>query len=59
MANAFFDVLMGSQDFSMHLLDEALSQDMEHFDDIPLLRNACIVLGILFSCVACQPSYFT
>jgi len=43
---------MGSQDFTTHFLDEASSQDIAHIDDLPLLRNAQIVLGILSSCVA-------
>jgi hypothetical protein len=30
-----------------------------HIDDLPFLRNAHIVLGILFSCVAHRPFYFT
>ncbi len=32
---------------------------MVHIDDLPLLANAQVVLGILFSCVAHQPSYLT
>jgi hypothetical protein len=52
-------VPMGLQDFTMHFLDEVLSQNVVHIDDLPFLGNAQAVLGILSSCVACQPSYFT
>jgi hypothetical protein len=41
----------------MHFLDAALFQDVTHIDDLPLLGDAQVVLGILFSCVICQPSY--
>jgi hypothetical protein len=50
---------MGSQDFALHFLDETLCQDVVHIDDIFLLRNAQVDLGILSSCVACRLSYFT
>jgi hypothetical protein len=50
---------MGSQDFAMHFLDEVLSQNVVHIDDLPLLGDAQVALGILSSCVACQPFYFT
>jgi hypothetical protein len=50
---------VGFQDFAMHFLDEVLSQDVVHINDLPLLGNAQITLGILSSCVACQPSYLT
>ncbi len=30
-----------------------------HTDNLLLLGDAHVVLGILFSCVTCQPSYFT
>jgi hypothetical protein len=50
---------MGSQDFAMHFLDEILFQDVVHIDDLPLLGNVEVVLGILSSCVVHQPSYFT
>jgi len=33
-------VLIDSQDFAMHFLDEVLSQDMVHINDLPLLGNA-------------------
>jgi len=52
-------VLVGSQNSTIHFLDEVLFQDMVHIDDLPLLGNAHVVLGILFSCVACWPSYLT
>jgi hypothetical protein len=34
-------------------LDEVLSQDMAHIDDLPILGDIQVTLGILFSCVAC------
>jgi hypothetical protein len=43
----------------MHFLDEVLFQDGVHIDDLPLLGNTHVVLGILSSCVACRPFYFT
>jgi hypothetical protein len=43
----------------MHFLDEALSQDVAHIDDIPFMGNAQVVLGILFSYVIRQPFYLT
>jgi hypothetical protein len=30
---------MGFQDFAMHFLDEVLSQDVAHINDLPLLGN--------------------
>jgi len=42
---------VGFQDFATHFLDEVLFQDMAHIDDLPLLENAQVVLGILSSCV--------
>ncbi len=33
-------VPMGSWDFAMHFLDEVLSQDVTHIDDLPFLGNA-------------------
>jgi hypothetical protein len=50
---------MGFQDFSMHFLDEALSEDVVHIDNLPFLGNIQNVLGILFSCVIHGPSYLT
>ncbi len=52
-------VLMGSHDFAMHFLDEALFQDMVHINDLPFLGGAHVALGIFLSCVDCQPSHFT
>ncbi len=43
----------------MHFLDELLSQDVAHINDLPLLGNAQVALGILSSCVIRRPSYFT
>jgi hypothetical protein len=43
---------MGFQDFVTHFLDEVLSQDVAHIDDVLLLGNALVALGILFSSVA-------
>jgi hypothetical protein len=53
------DVPMGLPDFTMHFFYEALSQNMVDINDLPLLGDAQVVLGILFSCVTCRPSYFT
>jgi len=50
-------MLVGSQDFATHFLDEALCQDMAHIDDLPLLGDAQVALGILSSCVARSPSH--
>jgi len=52
-------VPMGFQDFATHFLDEVLFQNMAHIDDFLLLGNTQVTLGILSSCVICQPSYFT
>jgi hypothetical protein len=52
-------VLVGSQDFATHFLDEVLFQDMVHIDDLLLLGDAHVTLGILFSCVTCRPFYLT
>jgi hypothetical protein len=49
----------GFQDFPMHFLDEVLSQDVTHIDNLLLLGDTHVTLGILYLCVACQPSYFT
>jgi len=46
-----FGVPVGSQDFASHFLDEVLSQDMMHIDNIPLLGDTQVALGILSSCV--------
>jgi hypothetical protein len=42
-------VLMGFQDFATHFLDEALSQDVLHIDDFPLLGDAKLLWAF---CVA-------
>jgi hypothetical protein len=47
------------QNFVTHLLDEVFSQDMVNVDNLFFLGDAQVALGILSSCVACQPSYFT
>jgi hypothetical protein len=47
------DVLMGFSNFATRFLEEVLSQDMMHIDDLFLLGDAHVVLGILFSCVVC------
>jgi hypothetical protein len=44
-------VPMDTQNFATHLLDEVLSQDMAHIDDLGLLGDTQVALGILFSCV--------
>ncbi len=44
---------MRSQDFSTHFLDEVLSQDVVHIDDLPFLGNIQVILDILSSCVNC------
>ncbi len=43
-------VLVDSQDFVPYFLDEALSHDVVHIDDLPFLGDAQIALGILSSC---------
>ncbi len=52
-------VPMGFQDFATHLLYEVLSQDVAHINDLLLMGDAQVALGILSSCVARQPSYLT
>jgi hypothetical protein len=44
---------MGFQDFATPFLDETLYQDMTHIDDLPLLEDTLVALGILSSCVVC------
>ncbi len=39
-------------------LEEALSQDMVHIDDVPLMGDAHVALGILSSCVIYRLFYF-
>ncbi len=46
-------VLIGFQIFVTHFLDEVLSYDAVHMDDLLLLGNAQVALGILSSCVIC------
>ncbi len=46
-----FGVPMNFQDFVTHFLDEVLSQNMMHIDDLPTLGNTHVALGILSSCV--------
>jgi hypothetical protein len=50
---------MGFQNFSMHFLDEPLSQNVVHIDNLPFLGNIQNVLGVLSSCVVHGPSYLT
>jgi len=44
-------VPMGSQGFAMNFLDEVLFQDVTHINDLPLLGDIRVTLGILSSCV--------
>jgi hypothetical protein len=43
----------------MHFLDEALSLEVAHIDDLLLLGHAQVGLGILSSCVVRRPFYLT
>ncbi len=52
-------VLVGSQDFATHFLNEVLCQDLVHINNFPLLGDAHVALGILSSYVAHRPSYLT
>jgi len=52
-------VPVGFQNFVTHFLDEVLSQDMSHINDLLLLKDAHVALGIFSSCVVHQPFYFT
>jgi hypothetical protein len=52
-------VLVGFQDFTTHFLDEVLFQDVTHINNLILLEDTHVALGILSSCVACWPFYFT
>jgi hypothetical protein len=45
------DVFVSFQDFATHFLDEILSQDVVHIDDLFFLGDAQVTLGILSSCV--------
>jgi hypothetical protein len=49
-------VQMGSKDFVTYFLNEYLFQNMAHINDLPLLGNAQVALGSLFSCVVRQLS---
>jgi hypothetical protein len=42
---------VGSQDFAMHFLDGALSQNVAHINDLLVLKDAHVALGILSMCV--------
>jgi hypothetical protein len=50
---------VGSQDFVVHFLDEALFQDLAHIDDLLFLGDAHVALGILSSYVNRRPFYLT
>jgi len=52
-----FGCANGFSNFAMHFLDEVLFLKAAHIDDLPLLGDAQVALGILASCVACLPSY--
>jgi hypothetical protein len=52
-------VPMGSQDFATHFLGEVLFRYMAPINDLLLLGDAQVDLGILLLCVACRPSYLT
>jgi hypothetical protein len=52
-------VPVGFQDFATHFLDDVLFQDVAHIDDLLLLGDAQVALGILASCVTYLPSYLT
>jgi len=49
--------LVGFQNFVTHFLDQILFQDVVHINDLFLLGNTQVALGILFSCVVCRLSY--
>ncbi len=46
------NVLVGFQDFVMHLLDEVLFQDLVHINDFLFLGNTQVALNILFEHVS-------
>jgi hypothetical protein len=52
-------VPMGTQNFTTHFLDEVLFQNVVYINDLLLLGDAQVVLGILSSCVIRQPFYLT
>jgi len=43
----------------MHFLDEVLFQNLVHINDLHLLRDTHVALGIMSSCVTHRPFYFT
>jgi hypothetical protein len=51
--------LVGFQDFAMHFLDGALSQDVAHINDPPFLKDTHVVLDILSSCIGHRFPYPT
>jgi hypothetical protein len=52
-------VLVGSQNFATHFLDEVLFQNMAHTNNFFLLGDTQVALGILSSCITRRPSYLT
>jgi hypothetical protein len=54
-----FSVSKAFQDFTTHFLDEALFLHMAHINDLRILRDAQVGLGILSSCVIHRPFNFT
>jgi hypothetical protein len=50
---------MNSQDFATHFLDEVLSQDITQIDDLLLMGDTQVDLGIFSSCVTRRRSYLT
>jgi hypothetical protein len=50
-ALSILGALVGFQDFAVHFLDGALSQDVTHIDDPPFLKDTHVALDILSSCV--------
>jgi len=47
------------QNFLTHILDETLFQNITHIDDLSLLKDTQVALGILSLCVTCWLSSFT
>jgi hypothetical protein len=54
-----FGVPVGFLNFVTHFMDEVLSHDVAHINNLPLVGGAQVALDILFSCVTHRPSYFT
>jgi len=50
---------MGFQDFATHFLDEVLFQDVAHINDLFLLGDVQVALGILSSYAVRWPFYLT